>query len=68
MSDRTLNVRFFEVRNLTGDKTKFSECLEKAFKIKLDDREVEVDPEMIIRLERLGTVVGGLITGQFVRR
>jgi len=68
MSDRTVTVRFFEVRNLTGDKTKFSECCKLAFQKPLANREVEVEPELAFRLERFTPAAGSApMRGQFVR-
>lgn len=66
--DRTVNVRFYSVDNVEGDTVKFSDCLTNVHKKKnLQDREKELEPEVIVRLEQLTVKGGNFLSGQLVR-
>tara|TARA_R110002110_G_scaffold415538_1_gene650515 strand:+ start:7665 stop:8540 length:876 start_codon:yes stop_codon:yes gene_type:complete len=65
--DKTVNVRFYSVENIDGDSVKFSDCLADVFKKSLPARELEVEPDIIVRLEKLSPLDGHFFSGQLVR-
>ena len=65
--ERTVNVRFYSVENLEGDAVKFSDCLNNVAAMNLPDREYEVEPETVVRLESLKTINGHFLSGHLVR-
>ncbi|HLO75350.1 MAG TPA: hypothetical protein VK196_02700 [Magnetospirillum sp.] len=66
--DRNVRVRFFTVHQVRDNGVNFSDALRRIDAIpELADRELEVEPEVILRMERMEER-RGLISGEFVRR
>lgn len=66
--DRNVRVRFFTVEQVGDNGINFSDALTQIARIPdLGDREFEVEPEVILRMERLNDH-HGLISGEIVRR
>lgn len=65
--DRMVNVRFYSVENVDGDATPFADCLHQIADRQLPDRESEVEPEIVIRLERHDIDGPNIVKGELVR-
>jgi hypothetical protein len=64
--DRLINVRLFSVELKDGAGLSFSSALQRAITRTIQEREEELEPDVVIRLERL-TSQHGLFCGEFVR-
>ncbi|WP_152415167.1 DUF6731 family protein [Caenispirillum salinarum] len=66
--DTTVNIRFFEVQRQADFPEHFSECLSEAADLDLAEREVEIQENVVLRLERLEEKSRGrILAGELVR-
>lgn len=65
--DRTVTIKFYHVTHGDGNRVRFSDALERIADRTLLDREYELEPGLVFRLENCRSE-GGMVVGEIVRR